>query len=24
LVDELPISAYLDHGFNAYLLKRDE
>jgi hypothetical protein len=24
LVDELPISAYLDQGFNAYLLKRDE
>jgi hypothetical protein len=24
LADELPLSAYLDHGFNAYLAKRDE
>ena len=24
LVDELPLSAYLDHGFNAYLAKRGE
>jgi hypothetical protein len=24
LADELPLSAYLDHGFNAYLAKRGE
>jgi hypothetical protein len=24
LSDELPLSAYTDHGFNAYLAKRDE
>ena len=24
LADELPLSAYLDHGFNAYLASRDE
>jgi hypothetical protein len=24
LSDELPLSAYLDHGFNAYLAKRDD
>ena len=24
LTDELPLSAYLDHGFNAYLAKRAE
>ena len=24
LADELPLSAYLDHGFNAYLAKRAE
>lgn len=24
LSDELPLSAYLDHGFNAYLAKREE
>jgi hypothetical protein len=24
LSDELPLSAYLDHGFNAYLAKRGE
>lgn len=24
LVDELPLSAYLDHGFNAYLASRGE
>jgi hypothetical protein len=24
LTDELPLSAYLDHGFNAYLTKREE
>jgi hypothetical protein len=24
LVDELPLSAYLDHGFNAYLAKRGD
>lgn len=24
LVDELPLDAYLDHGFNAYLSKRGE
>lgn len=24
LADELPLSAYLDHGFNAYLAERDD
>ena len=24
LADELPLSAYLDHGFNAYLAKRTD
>ncbi|MGH8806471.1 MAG: DUF3619 family protein [Noviherbaspirillum sp.] len=24
LADELPLSAYLDHGFNAFLAKRDD
>ncbi|GAB3544621.1 DUF3619 family protein [Noviherbaspirillum agri] len=24
LADELPLSAYLDHGFNAYLAKQDD
>ena len=24
LSDELPLSAYLDHGFNAYLTKREQ
>ena len=24
LSDELPLSAYLDHGFNAYLANRSE
>lgn len=24
LADELPLSAYLDHGFNAYLTKREQ
>jgi len=24
LSDELPLSAYMDHGFNAYLTKREQ